>query len=75
MMKKLLSLFLFAVILTSANAQVFPIYQNDFEVLEGEWISSFSTGPNEWLRNTCAGNGPSMPGTHALYITDRKSVV
>ena len=69
MMKKLLSLFLFAVILTSANAQVFPIYQNDFEVLEGEWISSFSTGPNEWLRNTCAGNGPSMPGTHALYIT------
>jgi gliding motility-associated-like protein len=69
MMKKLLSLFLFAVILTPAKAQVFPIYQNDFEVLEGEWISSFSTGPNEWLRNTCAGNGPSMPGTHALYIT------
>lgn len=69
MMKKLLSLVLYSVILTSANAQVFPLYQNDFEALEGEWIYSFSTGPNEWLRNTCAGNGPSIPGTHALYIT------
>ncbi len=69
MMKKLLSLFIFTVVLTVANAQVFTLYQNDFESIQGEWISSFSTGPNEWLRNTCAGNGLNQVGTHSLYIS------
>jgi gliding motility-associated-like protein len=69
MINKLLSLFVFCVDYFVSWGQTYTIYQNDFEGSTSAWINSFSTGPNQWLWNDCAGNGPSFPGSKAQYIT------
>jgi len=45
------------------------IYANDFEIGSNPLSTSFGTGPNEWIRFTCAGNGPTLLGINSLYIT------
>jgi gliding motility-associated-like protein len=69
MIKKLLSLLIMACLTTALNAQIFTVYENDFEDAGSDWTYTFSGGPNQFIRNTCATNGPSAAGTTAMYIT------
>lgn len=69
MINKLLSLIAFGFCCVISFGQTYTVYQNDFEGATSSWINSFSTGPNEWLWNECAGNGPSSPGIKAHYIS------
>jgi len=41
----------------------------DFETAGNPWLLSGSTAPLQWVTGNCAGNGPSIAGTNALYIT------
>ncbi|MEN9400232.1 MAG: hypothetical protein RL632_1335, partial [Bacteroidota bacterium] len=45
------------------------LYSNTFETSIADWTLYGDVAPNTWIRNTCAGNGPSTSGTNALYIT------
>lgn len=69
MINKLLSLLALSFSGSLLFGQTFTLYQNDFESPGSSWINSFSTGPNEWIWNECAGNGPSSPGLRAHYIS------
>lgn len=69
MIKKLLSLLAISISCTVSWSQTYTVYENDFEGTSSSWINSFSTGPNEWIWNSCAGNGPSSPGSKAQYIS------
>jgi gliding motility-associated-like protein len=69
MIKKLLSLLAISISCSITWGQTYTVYQNDFEGASSAWINSFSTGPNEWIWNDCAGNGNSLPGTKSQYIT------
>ena len=50
------------------NAQTTVIYANDFEITSVDWNTTVFDLPNRWIKNTCAGNGPTLPGTYSLYI-------
>jgi gliding motility-associated-like protein len=50
------------------------LYSNTFESSISDWTFSGDLTPNSWIRNTCAGNGPSTTGTNSLYITKGGSV-
>ena len=69
MIKKLLLPLIMACLTTALNAQIFTVYENDFEDAGSDWTYTFSGGPNQFIRNTCATNGPSAAGTTAMYIT------
>ncbi|MES2800732.1 MAG: HYR domain-containing protein [Bacteroidota bacterium] len=67
MIKKLLLLANVVLTASISLSQTITVYEEDFET-GGTWINSFTTGPNTWIHNNCAGNGPSLPGTNATYI-------
>lgn len=69
MINKLLSLVAIGFYNALIFGQTYTVYQNDFESPGSSWINSFSTGPNEWLWNDCAGNGPTNPGVRSHYIS------
>ncbi len=50
------------------------IYTNSFESSISDWSFSGDLTPNTWIQNTCAGNGLSITGTSALYITKGGSI-
>jgi gliding motility-associated-like protein len=52
----------------AADAQI-TLLTTDFEGAGNPWTFSGSTAPLHWVTGDCAGNGASMTGTHALYIS------
>ena len=66
-MKLLLSSLL---LLTSTQlfSQV-TLYSDLFESGNTGWVVSGNTTENKWTFNSCAGNGPSNPGTNSMYIS------
>lgn len=50
-----------------ATAQA-TLFSEDFEGFN-VWQVSGPSAPNNWMVNTCAGNGISQPGTSAAYIS------
>lgn len=44
-------------------------FTEDFESGGPTWLSSGTLTPNEWRTSTCAGNGSTLPGSTALYIS------
>ncbi len=61
-------LFLLTMVCLTIFSQA-PLYSNAFESSISDWTFSGDLAPNAWIRNTCAGNGPSTTGTNSLYIT------
>lgn len=59
----LCSVFLFG---TIARSQA-TLFSEDFE--GGNSFTTTSGATNSWLSSTCAGNGSTLPGTNALYIS------
>jgi gliding motility-associated-like protein len=45
------------------------LYSATFEPPFSEWTVFGGGSPNTFIRNSCAGNGPSASGTNALYIS------
>jgi len=52
------------------NAQVTTLYSNDFENTSLSWIIQGIATPNKWLQGNCAGNGTTLIGDSALYVSD-----
>jgi gliding motility-associated-like protein len=46
------------------------VYSGNFEPPFVDWTLTGDVSPNFWLKDICAGNGASQPGTHALYISE-----
>lgn len=44
-------------------------FTQDFETGGATWNTSGTTSENDWVTSTCAGNGGTLPGTNALYIS------
>lgn len=67
-MKKLLLSSL--ILLTSSQlfSQV-TLYTELFESGNTGWVVSGNTTENKWTFNSCAGNGPSNPGSNSMYIS------
>lgn len=62
------TLTLLSLISLSAFAQT-TLYTGNFEPPFVDWTFSGDIAPNSWLKDQCAGNGSSQPGTYSLYIT------
>jgi len=45
------------------------LYSGNFEPPFVDWNETGDLSPNTWLKNTCAGNGPSESGSYSLYIS------
>lgn len=60
--------FLSIIIPLSGYGQI-NLFSEDFESGLELGNPAGDLSPNYWITNTCAGNGPSFPGTFALYIT------
>ena len=69
MLRIFLSLSILCLVYITSWTQTTVIYTNDFENGSNPLTTSFGTGPNEWIRYSCAGNGTSIPGSSSLYIT------
>ena len=67
-MHKYVLLSLLSLVYSTIYSQA-SLYSNTFESSIADWTLYGDVGPNTWIRNTCAGNGPSTAGTNALYIT------
>jgi gliding motility-associated-like protein len=67
-MRKYYLLSLLTMVCLTVSSQA-TLYSNSFESSIADWTFSGDLTPNTWIRNTCAGNGPSAAGTSALYIT------
>lgn len=52
------------------TAQQHTIFSDNFETLSPDWTKQTIPGENGWAEGECAGNGPSSPGTFALYVTN-----
>ena len=68
MMKSFLFLIVAFALVPTINAQTTIIYANDFEITSADWNTSMYDLPNRWIKNTCAGNGTTFPGTWSMYI-------
>jgi len=68
-MNQVLSL-VFLIWASSIFCQPYLLNEN-FE--SGTWQTSGDVSPNNWTVSSCAGNGVSATGSHALYITDNSS--
>ncbi|MEZ4937072.1 MAG: HYR domain-containing protein [Crocinitomicaceae bacterium] len=49
--------------------QTVEILNEDFEGPSNVWSTTGNTTSNQWIINTCAGNGPSAAGSTSLYIS------
>ncbi|MFK7786274.1 MAG: hypothetical protein AB8B56_14235, partial [Crocinitomicaceae bacterium] len=67
-MKKLLISSLILLTSTQLFSQV-TLYTDLFESGNTGWVVSGNTTENKWTFNSCAGNGPSNPGTNSMYIS------
>lgn len=45
------------------------LYSTNFEPTVLDWSISGSVSPNSWVKDICAGNGPSGAGTYSFYIS------
>ncbi len=55
-----------------ASSQVFSqvtLFTETFEPGSPNWTSSGNLTPNEWIVNSCPGNGPSIIGVNSMYIS------
>lgn len=50
------------------------LFSNGFETNPGSWNETGDLTPNAWIKNSCAGNGPSASGVTAGYITSGGTV-
>ncbi|MDX2360485.1 MAG: HYR domain-containing protein [Crocinitomicaceae bacterium] len=60
----LLALFISLIGFTQAT-----LHTENFEALSPPWTAADDLLPNSWIIESCAGNGPSMAGSDAMYIT------
>jgi len=44
-------------------------FTEDFESGGPTWLSTGTLTPNDWRTSSCAGNGSTLPGVNALYIS------
>lgn len=58
---------LFAALIPIVSSAQF--YTETFETGGLSWLTSGTTSENDWRTSTCAGNGSTLPGTTALYIS------
>lgn len=63
-----LALFIFSLISSISFSQA-TLFTDDFESLTTNWSVTDDLLPNFWLQKICAGNGPSIGGTQAYYIS------
>ncbi len=49
--------------------QTVEILNEDFEGPTNVWSTTGNSTTNQWIINTCAGNGPSAAGSNAVYIS------
>lgn len=69
-MKKLyVSVLFFTILSLGSLFSQTPILAEDFEGGGAIWSQTGTATSNAWIINTCAGNGPSIAGTRAAYIT------
>lgn len=45
------------------------LYSANFEPPFVDWTLTGNTSPNSWIKDICAGNGPSEAGSYSFYIT------
>jgi gliding motility-associated-like protein len=45
------------------------LYSTNFEPAVLDWSITGATSPNSWVKDICAGNGPSEAGSYSFYIT------
>jgi gliding motility-associated-like protein len=70
MIKKLLSLTSLVFVLTQGWSQSFNLYSDNFEFgLSSAWTLESNSTVNNWILNSCAGNGINEAGTESLYVT------
>lgn len=50
------------------------LYQANFEPPFLDWLITGDVSTNSWIKNTCAGNGSTGPGTFSMYISKGGSV-
>tara|TARA_R110002072_G_scaffold302709_3_gene487516 strand:- start:6733 stop:10074 length:3342 start_codon:yes stop_codon:yes gene_type:complete len=70
-MKSIFVLFCFG-LGTVAHTQT-TLFSDDFETPTALWNSFGSINPNLWLIDNCSGNGPSLAGGNAMYISDNSA--
>lgn len=71
-MKKSYTLLLLLAILfptSTVLSQTITLIDEDFESGIAGWNTTGNAVTNQWIVNTCAGNGPSAPGSQSAYIT------
>jgi gliding motility-associated-like protein len=66
---KYVYLLLLTFIFSTTTLAQFQVFSDNMETVVSTWIAYEDTSPNYWIANTCAGNGPSEPGTKSFYIT------
>lgn len=73
MIKKLLLLIPICGVSFYNWAQTFTVFENDFESASS-FSAGYTGGDNQWIKNTCAGNGITKPGSYSLYISPSNGV-
>lgn len=53
----------------NVHSQTATLFSDDFESGMNAWTAADDLLPNYWIDTTCAGNGTSAAGSHAMYIT------
>lgn len=66
-LRKILSLLILLPII--GLSQTVEILNEDFEGPTNVWSTTGNTTSNQWIINTCAGNGPSAAGSNSVYIS------
>ncbi len=68
LMLKFIALFTGILCFSTAFGQA-TLFSDDFESGMGSWIATDDLTPNYFHVQTCAGNGTTLPGSNAMYIT------
>ena len=66
---RLLLLVFITSILTQISFGQVILFSEDFKTVDPGWLSTGDLGPNTWIVNDCAGNGPTVSGDSSLYIS------
>jgi len=65
-----LILTLFAFQCFQAFSQTATLFSDNFESTAGAWMIQGLETPNKWQQGNCAGNGLTVSGDSALYVSD-----
>ena len=69
-MRLSIAILIFAVVCPFIGfSQTVEILNEDFEGPTNVWSTTGNSTSNQWIINSCAGNGPSAAGTTSMYIS------